>query len=576
MKYKKIIFLLFLFLLNSAGYSKINPEWEQLLIRAKFYESNNLFFKAEQIYLQIEKLYPVQTNFLEIANFYARQKNNRRAVYYIYRSLKDIDSDYQYMEDFFIRYFLYDDLLKFYFKGEWGTKSQTLKEYFRIRIVETYKILSQYENSVKYLIKIIQTTNQIDQKYFNMLYEIALQEEKSNLVISELKNLNDQKLPPITHFKIEKFLGKLYYMNNRYKMSRIHYQKAIRSGYYNYSNVIEIFNVFYSDGLYSHCLKLLNTYLKLLKVSGKKNNLIYFKSLEYKAELYLVMKKTMEAENLFKQIISTGLKGQGFTNKAYFNMGKIYFSKGDYKSSKQYFSQVGKPLELAESNHQSVEHLSIVYIIRCFLAEEDYEGAKIKIDNTIKRYSENQYLLYYSAILLLYQSQYMECINYFEKIITHFGHSDIAIYTLEKLEVLYQIKNNINKLKLFTFFEKLLDAQKYNLLIANYNKIINYNGLSEDQKNYYLIHFSNIFILKEKFIEAENVLLTINNNSKNKFWRQKSLFLLGKLYLESFDKKSKGIQILKKFIKKYPDSLFRSIANDLIKKYHTNKTPKNI
>ncbi len=575
MKIQKLLLFILanLLLIQSLTYSKDWQEERKLLDDAKFAESQKDYKEAENLYHRLEKKYPTKINYLAMGEYFARRKDFKKATRYFYKSYNNLLQDYNQLEGLFEKYEMHDELLKLYLK-EKDITDRVLKRQFSRKIIRWYKLLSRHKKAIHFIIGKIEKANrpvtfefrsivgeinesyESESFYFIELYDIAIEEDLTDYVISHIKILNKKKLKFFQHYLIEKFLGILYFKKRDYKTSYFYYQKAIQRDQYSPYELEKLFHQFKVARQHRLRLKLVDQYVQVLqkrKVARRNDQL--FQSMLIKARILLRLGDPKKAEDIYLKILSNKSKemDRSIKNQVYLNLGKIYFAKNQYEKAKNLFLYIDDPGMI----------ISKIYVARCKLAV-DKNGEAFNILFMIRINSRS---LYYRALISLFQSKTQVGIKLFEKVILRYGQSDMALKSLEKLEMLYQIKDDKKKLKSFIRFEKLLDRLDYDKLLRQSKAVLSLYSGDEDQKSYYQLHYAVIYIQKKQYYKALRILKSIKSSSKHPFWIQKSSFLLGQLYIERLNEKKKGLKLLQQLKRSYPRTLFLQSANELIKKY---------
>ncbi len=576
MKTQKLLSLIIVSLLSvqTLTHSKDWQDEGKILDNAKFAESQKDYKEAENLYQRLEKKYPTNINYLAIGEYFARRKDFKKATRYFYKSYSNLVQDYNQLEDLFYKYEMHNELLKLYLKEKYIT-DRVLKRRFSRKAIRWYKLLSKHKKAIHFIIRKIEKADrpvtfefrsivgeinesyESESFYFIELYDIAIEENLTDDVILQLKKLKKKKLKFFQYYLIEKFLGILYFKKKDYEKSYFYYQQAIQRGLYSPYELEKLFHQFKIVGQHRLRLKLVDQYIKVLQKekTAQRRDQRLFQSLLIKARLHLRLGEQKKAEDIYLKILSRKSKGldRSITNEIYFNLGKIYFTKNQYEKAKNMFLNI--------DNHGMIN--GKIYVARCKLAINDYDGAF----NILVLIGNNSRSIYYKALITLFQSKTQTSIKLFEKVILRYGQSDMALKSLEKLEMLYQIKDDKKKLKAFIRFEKLLDRLDYNRLLNHYSDLLSVYSGSEDQKSYFQLHYAVIYIHKKDYYKALRILKSIKASSKHPFWVQKSSYLLGQLYIERLNKKKKGLKLLQELKRKYPRTLFLQSANELIKRY---------
>ncbi len=582
MKIQKLLSLIIvsLLLVQTLTHSRDWQDEGKILDDAKFAESQKNYKEAEDLYRRLEKKYPTKINYLSIGEYFARRKDFKKATRYFYKAYNNLAFDYNQLEDLFHKYEMHNELLKLYLK-EKDITDRVLKRRFSRKAIRWYKLLSKHKKAIHFIIKKIEKadrpvtfefrsivgeiseSDETESFYFIELYDIAMEENLTDDVILQLKKLKKKKLKLFQYYLIEKFLGILYFKKRDYEKSYFYYQKAIQRDQYSPYELEKLFHQFKVVGQHRLRLKLVDQYVKVLQKRKKtqQDSPILFQSMLIKAKLHLKLGEQKKAEDIYLKILSRKSKGldRFIKNEAYLNLGKIYFAKNQYEKAKNMFLTIDNPGMISAK----------IYVARCKLAVDDYDGAF----NILVLTGNNSRSIYYKALIRLFQSKTQSSIKLFEKVILRYGQSDMALRALEKLEMLYQIKDDKKKLKSFIRFEKLLDRLDYNSLLSHYKDVLSLYSGNEDQKSYFQLHYAVIYTYKKDYYKALRILKSIEASSKHPFWIQKSSFLLGQLYIERLNKKEEGLKLLQELKRKYPRTLFLQSANELIKK-HSPKADK--
>ncbi|MDH5682213.1 MAG: tetratricopeptide repeat protein [Spirochaetota bacterium] len=536
---------------------------KELQLKARYYDKEKDLKKAEEFYELLVKKYPSELNFSEVAHFYAKQKKNKKAVWYFNKSISNLEMDYPRIEEAYYKYQMYEELLAFYLKSEKSVEDSYLKRYFIQQSMQTYKLLSQFDKLIDFIVRKIDSDKHPTPNYYNELYKLAIDEEKHEQVIAGLEKLSGKKNSEYKEFMISDSLGKIYFKLKDFSKASKQHRIAVTKDMYSYHFVLSLFRSYESSKLDQERLSLMDAYLMTLqKRKGKRRfDLGYYQTLFMKGKLLKSLGKREDAEKIFLEILAYKRVGviESFKNQSHYELGEIYYYKNQYDRARKEFLLMS---DVVQSKEQ-------YYIARCYMAEKRFDEAM----KVLLLLGNNDRALYYSALVLLFQQKTKEGIGLLEDIALNFGHTDRASLALEKLEIIYLAKKDKEKLALLLRFEQLLDARKYRELIEKATLYTKDPRLTEDERAYYQLHFAIIYIEQKKYHMGERLLITIKDNSTHPFWVQKSHFLLGKLYIEELRQAEKGVKLLKTLVKSYPKTLFLLPARELIRE-HGAKPPK--
>lgn len=540
---------------NEKNSQSKNDE-NEIINKIAIFEKNKNYVKAEVLYKELIEKFPNKNNYLDFGHFYARQKKFDLAVPLFYKGVNNLKFDYALLEDVFYKYQLYEELLKLYLKGEKEFEDVYLKRYFAQEALSMFKLLGKFDEAIVFVNDKLIHTSDRPAFYFKILSDIAINEEKTEKVFKAYEELSKADLKPYTRFLLHRERGEILFYLAKYSESVEDYKIAIRSSYFSQYDVEYLFKKFESKNCYEETLTLVNNYIEYLEKKGvdKKLERFYYDLLQQQASLYRILDQNEKAEaiylDLIKEVENKEKSNNYLLGELYFQLGRIYFDNGLYQKAIATFLSVDKK-RVKESR---------IYIARCYIAQSAYEDA----EKILLISGESSEARYYSSLIALFQNKIEQSMESLEILILQYADSERSIMALQKLEMLYQIQKNEEKLKVFIDFEQLWERQDLKALDDKREQFIELFSDNEDQKSYFLIYYAELFILKKKYEEAEKLLLSINEKAHHPFWKQKSSFLLGKVYIEKLNKKEEGVKILLDLLKKHPKTIFLLPAKELI------------